>query len=106
VGGRNSPTLGEQEGDDALREAPPTAGRKVTARVRVPVHVLAHVLVLVRVPVPALGPSTKEERTRRGGEGLVFGLHKTSRWLMVVVASVRHKSSMAYFGLEAARRLG
>jgi hypothetical protein len=36
------------------------AGRKVTARVRVPVHVL----VLVRVPVPALGPSTKEEGTR------------------------------------------
>lgn len=79
-------------------------GRKVTARVRVPVHVL--VPVLVRVPVPALGPSTKEEETRWGEEGPVFGLHKTSRWLVVVVASVRHKSSMAYFGLEAARQLG
>ena len=70
------------------------AGRKVTARVRVP------------VPVPVLGPSTKEEETRWAGEGPVFGLHKTLRWLVVVVASVRHKSLMAYFGLEAARRLG
>jgi hypothetical protein len=78
------------------------ADRKVTARVRVPVHVL----VLVRVPVPALGPSTKEEGTKWAGEGPEFGLHKTSRWLVVVVPSVRHKSSMAYFGLEAARRLG
>lgn len=82
----------------------------MTARVRVPVHVLVLVLVpvpvLVRVPVPALGPSTKEEETRWGEEGPVFGLHKTSRWLVVVVASVRHKSSMAYFGLEAARQLG
>ena len=72
-------------------------GRKVMVRVRVPV---VHVPALV----PALGPSTKEEGTKWAGKDPVFGLHKISRWLLV--ASVRHKSSSAYFGLEAVRWLG
>jgi hypothetical protein len=76
------------------------ARRKVMARVRGPVPVL----VLVPVPAPVLGPSTNVGGARRARKGPVVGWHKTSR--LLVAACLRHKSSMAYSGLEAARRRG
>jgi hypothetical protein len=45
------------------------------------------------------GPSTKGEGTRWARKGRVFGLHRSGR--LPVVASMRHKSSMACSGLAA-----